>query len=133
MRQIAALWLLLFALTCLPGSSLAQSGRSRNAQTGSAAAVINSDIRDSTDTTANEVSAEGETEVNPLCRSPGQAGQSRQIKVRVRQPSFVVTARDSYIYSRRKAADTDATPADQPRTEQSSKPSTQGNHLGGTR
>jgi Ca-activated chloride channel homolog len=65
-------------------------------------------------------------------RSPGEAGQSRQIKVRVRQPSLVVTARDSYIYSPKKPGTTD-TGTDQPPSEQSSKPSTQGNHLGGTR
>jgi Ca-activated chloride channel family protein len=63
-------------------------------------------------------------------KSPGQAGQSRQIKVRVRQPSLVVTARDSYIYSPKKA---DPTEASEPPSEQSSKPSPQGNHLGGTR
>ena len=33
----------------------------------------------------------------------GQEGQRRQIKVRVNQPSLVVTARDSYIYSQNKA------------------------------
>jgi Ca-activated chloride channel homolog len=33
----------------------------------------------------------------------GQEGQRRQIKVRVNQPNLVVTARDSYIYSQKKA------------------------------
>jgi hypothetical protein len=39
-------------------------------------------------------------------RPQGQEGQRRQIKVRVNQPSLVVNARDSYIYSQKK---TDAT------------------------
>ena len=44
----------------------------------------------------------------------GQEGQRRQIKVRVNQPSLVVTARDSYIYSQKKQ---DATGAkEQPST-----------------
>lgn len=35
-------------------------------------------------------------------KPPGQAGQRRQIKVRVNQPNLVVVARDSYIYSPKK-------------------------------
>lgn len=43
----------------------------------------------------------------------GQEGQRRQIKVRVGQPSLVVNARDSYIYSQKK---TDATGTKEPQT-----------------
>lgn len=39
----------------------------------------------------------------------GQEGQRRQIKVRVSQPNLVVTARDSYIYSQKKTASSQAT------------------------
>jgi VWFA-related protein len=52
-----------------------------------------------------------------------EAGQRRQIKVRVNQPNMVVKARDSYIYSQKKA---DTTGANQ---QQLSTPNTQGNHL----
>jgi Ca-activated chloride channel family protein len=65
MRRIAALLLVLFALACLPASSWAQSGRSRNARTSSGSGT-NSDIRDSSDTTANDVPSETDgSEVNP--------------------------------------------------------------------
>jgi VWFA-related protein len=43
----------------------------------------------------------------------GQEGQRRQIKVRVSQPSLIVSARDSYIYSQKK---TDATGAKEPQS-----------------
>jgi Ca-activated chloride channel family protein len=43
----------------------------------------------------------------------GQEGQRRQIKVRVGQPSLIVNARDSYIYSQKK---TDATGTKEPPT-----------------
>ncbi|HEY0320324.1 MAG TPA: VWA domain-containing protein [Pyrinomonadaceae bacterium] len=46
-------------------------------------------------------------------RPQGQEGQRRQIKVRVNQPSLVVNARDSYIYSQKK---TDATGTKEPPT-----------------
>jgi VWFA-related protein len=37
-------------------------------------------------------------------KSSGQAGDRRQIKVRVNQPDLVVTSRDSYVYSANKTA-----------------------------
>lgn len=43
----------------------------------------------------------------------GQEGQRRQIKVRVNQPSLVVAARDSYIYSQKKTDSTLTTPQQQ--------------------
>jgi VWFA-related protein len=57
----------------------------------------------------------------------GQAGQRRQIKVRVNQPNLVVVARDSYIYSPK----TDDTP--QTDKKEFSKSDAQGNHLSQTR
>lgn len=57
-------------------------------------------------------------------KNAGQAGQRRQIKVRVSQPNLVVVARDSYIYSPK---NNDAPQADK---QQFSKSETQGNHLG---
>jgi VWFA-related protein len=56
-------------------------------------------------------------------KTMAEAGQRRQIKVRVNQPNMVVKARDSYIYSQKKA---DTTEANQ---QQLSTPNTQGNHL----
>jgi VWFA-related protein len=56
-------------------------------------------------------------------KSAGQTGQRRQIKVRVNQPNTVVTARDSYIYTQKKA---DATQVNQ---QQLTTPQAQGNHL----
>jgi Ca-activated chloride channel family protein len=38
-------------------------------------------------------------------RPAGQAGQLRQIKVRVNQPDLVVKSRDSYVYSQKKTPD----------------------------
>lgn len=49
----------------------------------------------------------------------GQAGQRRNIKVRVNQPNLVVKARETYIYSQKPTTDKEKT--DQP-TESSSKP-----------
>lgn len=49
----------------------------------------------------------------------GQAGQRRNIKVRVNQPNLVVKARETYIYSQKPTADKEKT--DQP-AETSSKP-----------
>jgi VWFA-related protein len=54
----------------------------------------------------------------------GQEGQRRQIKVRVNQPSLVVSARDSYIYSQKK---TDATGTKEP--QQPTKSDSQGRQL----
>ena len=45
-------------------------------------------------------------------KAVAQSGQRRQIKVRVNQPDLAVKARDSYIYSDKKAA------ADQPNKSQ---------------
>lgn len=53
--------------------------------------------------------------------------QRRQIKVRVNQPNLVVTARDSYIYSQKKAASTETN--EQP---PSTKPVSQGNQVSET-
>ncbi len=57
-------------------------------------------------------------------KKAGQAGQRRQIKVRVSQPNLVVVARDSYIYSPKIG---EAPQADK---QQFSKSASQGNHLG---
>jgi hypothetical protein len=46
-------------------------------------------------------------------KQTGQAGERRQIKVRVTQPNLVVVARDSYIYSPKK---NDATLENEPQT-----------------
>ena len=43
-------------------------------------------------------------------RPAGQAGQLRQIKVRVNQSDLVVKARESYIYAQKKAADKETNP-----------------------
>jgi VWFA-related protein len=56
-------------------------------------------------------------------KTMAEAGQRRQIKVRVNQPNMVVKARDSYIYSQKKADTIDAN------QQQLSTPNTQGNHL----
>jgi VWFA-related protein len=47
----------------------------------------------------------------------GQEGQRRQIKVRVSQPSLVVTARDSYIYSQKKTGSTSGTKEQPPKSD----------------
>jgi VWFA-related protein len=60
-------------------------------------------------------------------KPPGQAGQRRQIKVRVNQPGLVVVARDSYIYPAKK---TDGTQANE---HQFSNSAPQANHLRETR
>lgn len=54
----------------------------------------------------------------------GQAGQRRQLKVRVNQPNLVVVARDSYIYSPK----SDSAPQED--KQQFSKGEIQGNYLG---
>lgn len=56
-------------------------------------------------------------------KSSGQAGERRQIKVRVNQPDLVVTARDSYVYSAQKTAPAQATDPPQ------AKPNSPENHL----
>jgi VWFA-related protein len=60
-------------------------------------------------------------------KQSAQAGQRRQIKVRVNQPGLVVKARDSYIYSQ-KSGD-----ANQTKEPQASKPESPETHLGSTR
>jgi VWFA-related protein len=60
-------------------------------------------------------------------KNAGQAGERRQIKVRVAQPNLVVVARDSYIYS---SKNNDAPPSEK---KQFSEPDRQGNHLAQTR
>lgn len=60
-------------------------------------------------------------------KNAGQAGERRQIKVRVTQPNLVVVARDSYIYSPK----TNDTP--QADKKQFSKSDIQGDHLSQTR
>lgn len=60
-------------------------------------------------------------------KKAGQAGQRRQIKVRVTQPNLVVIARDSYIYSSKN------NDAPQPDKQQFSNSDLQGNRLRQTR
>jgi VWFA-related protein len=60
-------------------------------------------------------------------KNAGQAGERRQIKVRLTQPNLVVVARDSYIYTPK----TNDTP--QADKKQFSKSDIQGNHLRQTR
>ncbi|MGA9994415.1 MAG: VWA domain-containing protein [Pyrinomonadaceae bacterium] len=59
-------------------------------------------------------------------KQAGQAGQRRQLKVRVNQPNLVVIARDSYIYTQKKP---DATKSEEPQT---TKPVAKENHLRAT-
>ncbi|MGB9179170.1 MAG: hypothetical protein WCB68_07975, partial [Pyrinomonadaceae bacterium] len=59
-------------------------------------------------------------------KQAGQAGQRRQLKVRVNQPNLVVIARDSYIYTQKKP---DATKSEEPQT---TKPAAKENHLRAT-
>jgi hypothetical protein len=56
----------------------------------------------------------------------GQAGQRRNIKVRVNQPDLVVKARDSYIYSQKATTDKANT------GQQPAEPSPQSNPLAGS-
>ena len=60
-------------------------------------------------------------------KQAAQAGQRRQIKVRVNQPDLVVTARDSYVYAQKK---TDLKNVD---GQKLTGTDFQSNHLGGTR
>jgi VWFA-related protein len=60
-------------------------------------------------------------------KSAGGDGQRRRIKVQVSQPNLVVQARDSYVYSRRKAA------AGESDGRQSAEPAPQRQRLGGIR